>query len=97
MTSETSYGRHRESRRYKSAAEDCAGCPLRNLCLQGKAKRRTISREQHESHREAHAAKMATDEAQQKYQRRRHAGERPFAVIKQQFGRDVSCYAAWPP
>jgi transposase len=75
-----------ERRRYKSAAEDCAACPLRDLCLQGQAKRRTISREQHESHREAHAAKMATDEGKEKYNRRRHPGERPFAVIKHQFG-----------
>ena len=29
---------------------------------------------------------MATDEAKDKYSRRRHPGERPFAVIKQKFG-----------
>jgi hypothetical protein len=73
-------------RRYKSSEEDCRACPLREICLQGKAKRRTISREQHESHRTAHAEKMSTDEAQAKYSRRRHPGERPFAVIKHQFG-----------
>lgn len=85
-TSETSYGRHRERRRYKASAEDCQECPLRSLCLQGRAKKRTINREQHESHRTGHAKKMLTEEAQRKYSRRRHSGERPFAVIKHQFG-----------
>ena len=85
-TSETRNGRRRIRRRYKVSAETCAACPLRDLCLRDKAKQRTISREQHESHREAHAKKMATDEAKQKYSRRRHPSERPFAVTKQVFG-----------
>ena len=29
---------------------------------------------------------MKTDDAKKKYARRRHPGERPFAVIKQHFG-----------
>lgn len=85
-TSETRNGRRCERRRYKASADDCAECPLRDLCLHGKAKQRTISREQYESHRTAHAKKMSTDEARKKYARRRHPGERPFAVIKHQFG-----------
>jgi hypothetical protein len=35
---------------------------------------------------EQHARKMATPEAKETYKSRRHPGERPFAVIKQQFG-----------
>jgi transposase len=85
-SSELHHGRRRVRRRYKASTEDCVECPLRDLCLQGKAKQRTINREQHESHRVAHAAKMSTDESQAKYSRRRHPGERPFAVIKHQFG-----------
>ncbi len=85
-TSEKCHGGRRVRRRYKASAEDCARCPLRATCLQGQAKCRTINREQHESLREAHAVKMSTDDAQKKYAQRRHAGERPFAVIKQQFG-----------
>lgn len=84
-TTEKVRGRRRVRRRYKAAEEDCAACPLRDVCLQGNAKRRTINREQHESHREAHAAKMATTEAKEKYSRRRHPGERPFAVTKHVF------------
>ena len=85
-TRETRNGRRRIRRRYKASAEDCAECPLLTLCLQGKAKRRTINREQHESHRESHATKMSTVEAKEKYSRRRHPSERPFAVTKQVFG-----------
>jgi len=85
-TSETRNGRRRQRLRYKASAEDCAECPLRDLCLQGTAKQRTVQHEQHESHRIAHAAKMETEEANEKYARRRHPGERPFAVIKQHFG-----------
>jgi transposase len=85
-TSEERRGTRLFRRRYKSSADDCSGCPLRGLCLQGQAKRRTIDRQKYESHREAHAAKMSTPEAQQRYSRRRHPGERPFAVIKQVFG-----------
>jgi transposase len=85
-SSEQRRGRRRVRRRFKASEKDCAVCALIDLCLQGNARRRTINREQHESHREAHAAKMSTDEAQSKYSRRRHPGERPFAVIKHQFG-----------
>ena len=85
-TSEGRQSRRRIRRRYKASPEDCAECPLRELCLQGTAKQRTINREQHESHREAHAIKMSTDEAKAKYSRRRHPSERPFAVMKHVFG-----------
>lgn len=85
-TSESRNGRRRVRRRYKASADDCSQCPLRDLCLQGTAKQRTLNREQHEAHREAHAIKMSTPEAKEKYSRRRHPSERPFAVIKQVFG-----------
>lgn len=76
----------RERRRDKSSPDDCAACPLLAMCVQSQAKLRTIRREQYESLRESHALKMATEAAQEKYARRRHPGERPFAVIKQHFG-----------
>ena len=72
--------------RYQAAEAACAACPLRARCVQGNTKARTINREQHEAHRERHAQKMATPEAQATYALRRHPGERPFAVIKHQFG-----------
>lgn len=77
----------RQSRtRYKGAREACAGCPLRDRCLQGPAARREISRYDHESLVEQLSQRMATPEAQARYARRREVAERPFAVIKQQFG-----------
>ena len=85
-SSETRNGRRRERRRYQASADDCQACPLRSLCIQGNVKQRTVHREQHESHREAHAAKMSTTASKEKYARRLHPGERPFAVIKQRFG-----------
>jgi transposase len=72
--------------RYKADAATCAACPLRELCMQPGAKQRQITRDQHEAHRESLARRMATPEGQAKYAKRRHAGERPFAVIKHQFG-----------
>ena len=78
--------RTRKRRRYRLSSNACEACPLLAICAQNKEKSRTINREQHESLREEHATKMATDEAKDKYSRRRHPGERPFAVIKQKFG-----------
>lgn len=71
---------------HQADSKVCAECPLMALCLQGKAKARQVTREQHEKRRTEHARMMATEEAKEKYAKRRHPGERPFAVIKQQFG-----------
>lgn len=85
-TSEASGTGQRIRRRYQAPAADCAACPLRARCVTGRAPARQINREQYEAHRERHAQRMATPQAQQTYALRRHAGERPFAVIKHQFG-----------
>ena len=85
-TSETPHGERRFRDRYRADPQTCAGCPLRERCVQGKAKQRQVSREQHEGLREHQARRMATPEAKQKYARRRHPGERPFAMIKHHFG-----------
>jgi transposase len=80
-----SNGRPRERRRYQASSKDCTACPLLERCVQSKSKTRSITREQHEEIREAHAVKMSTKIAKEKYARRCHPGERPFAVIKQTF------------
>jgi transposase len=85
-TSEACGSGRRIRSRYQATETACASCPLRARCLQGKAQARQINREQYEMHRERHARKMATPEAQATYALRRHPGERPFAVIKHQFG-----------
>jgi transposase len=85
-TSEACGSGRRIRDRYQAAETVCAACPLRARCLQGRASARQINREQYEIHRQRHAEKMATPEAQATYTLRRHPGERPFAVIKHQFG-----------
>jgi len=85
-TREASGSGERIRRRYQADEAACAACPLRARCLQGKARARSINREQYEPHRERHAQRMATPEAQEIYAERRHAGEQPFATIKHHFG-----------
>lgn len=85
-TSEKCGSGRRYRTRYKAEASACEGCPLRSRCIQGNADTRQINREQYEKHRERHAAKMALQASKDLYQRRRHPGERPFAMIKQHFG-----------
>ncbi len=75
-----------ERREYKSRESDCAGCPLKEKCLSGTSKRRGVKRDQYEEHREKLSQRMKSDVGQKKYAKRRAPGERPFAVIKQQFG-----------
>ena len=59
---------------------------MKGRCLLGQSKQRRITRDHHEEHREEHARRMATPEAREKYAKRRHPGERPFAMIKHHFG-----------
>jgi transposase len=85
-TSQVENGRKRIKYRYKANPSDCAGCPLASRCFSGKTRSRQISHEQHEAKRLAHAEKMSRQESQEKYARRRHPSERPFAMIKGHFG-----------
>ncbi len=72
--------------RYFSDKQVCSGCPLRAKCLAPTAKRREVTRMEHDGLIEAHAQRMATDEAKKKYAARKYRGERPFAQIKHHFG-----------
>ena len=72
--------------RYAAEPSVCAACPLRAKCIRSTAKRREISRFEHDDLLEAHAQRMATPEAKQKYAARKYRGERPFAHIKHHFG-----------
>jgi len=75
-----------ERREYKASEAECAGCPLKEKCLSGTSKRRGVKRDQYEEHREKLSQRMKSDDGKQKYAKRCAPGERPFAVIKQQFG-----------
>jgi hypothetical protein len=75
-----------ERRRYKSDPTACATCPLRARCLKAGADRREVSRYEHDALQEELAQRMSTANAQDKYARRRHSAERPFAMIKHHYG-----------
>ena len=85
-SSQVENGRRRIKYRYKAQPSDCAGCSLAARCFSGKTKSRQISHEQHEAKRIAHAEKMSRTESKEKYSRRNHPAERPFAMIKGHFG-----------
>lgn len=88
-SSETENGRTRIRLRYLADPKTCASCLLKSQCIAASTKQRMVCHEQHESHRVEHAGQMAQAESKKKYSRRRHAGERPFATIKSQFGARV--------
>jgi transposase len=82
----TEAGREITRNRYRGEAATCGACPLAERCLTGKSKSRQIDRGVHEDVIDRQISKMNQSESSEKYSRRRHAGERPFAVIKQVFG-----------
>lgn len=82
----TESGRKVTRDRYRAQAEECAGCPLKDRCVSGKSASRQIDRGAHEDVIDRQVDKMNQPESQTKYAARRHAAERPFAVIKQVFG-----------
>jgi transposase len=61
---------------------DCAGCPLAHKCLPKNAKRRRVCRDEYEPLRERMARRLQSDQGRAQYQRRSHAAETPFAVLK---------------
>lgn len=82
----TESGREITRDRYRAAAQACQQCPLKDRCLSGKSKSRQIDRGLHEDAIDRQTKKMNQPSSQSKYSARRHAGERPFAMIKQVFG-----------
>lgn len=84
-TSETRRGQKLRWDVYRCHA--CEGCPLRSKCVAPTNKRgRTVSRDSYTRQREKLAAKMQTDEARTKYDKRMHIAETPFALIKHVLG-----------
>jgi transposase len=67
--------------------DDCIGCPLADRCRANPDTKtgRTITHDVHESARRRQRARMKTAAAKERYKRRQHAGETPFAVIKSCF------------
>lgn len=73
---------------YRIAKSQCAACPLRAKCFKNSRNQygRRIENGKHERAKQAHAAKMQTDNSRKKYARRAAVTERPFALIKRGFG-----------
>ena len=85
---ERSKDRHGKSlRREIYTCRDCAGCELSALCRKdpNASGGRSVTVDQYEPARRRHRAKMSQASSQEAYARRTHAGEYPFAVLKQRF------------
>lgn len=72
------------SRQINYTCYDCAGCWLADRCRANPhaKKGRKITHDVHEAARRRQRARMKTEETKERYKRRQHAGETPFAVIK---------------
>ena len=86
MTEKHANGPPTTRAQYAAPASACAACPLRAKCLGGQSDHREINRDEHDDRLAAHAPRMTTPEAKQKYAARKYRGERPFAHIKHHFG-----------
>jgi len=82
----TEAGKPVQRTRYRAAETSCSSCPLAALCLSGKAKFRQIDRGEYDADIERQKSKMQQPESASTYATRRSVGERPFAVIKQDYG-----------
>lgn len=63
---------------------ECAGCPLAARCRKNPEARsgRKVSRDPYEAIRRRHRERMQQEQAKERYKRRQHFGETPFAVLK---------------
>ena len=82
----TSGGKRITRDRYRADRSACGRCVLASRCLSCQARSRQIDRGEHDDAIDRQITKMNQAASLQKYSARRHAGERPFAVIKQVFG-----------
>lgn len=73
---------------YRSKA--CVGCLLAGKCLSGKAKYRSITRDENEEYREKMAQRMKTEEAKEIYKRRAPIVETIFGYVKGVLG--IRCF-----
>jgi transposase len=74
-----------ERRQYGNRAA-CAGCPHAVDCCNGTEKGRVVSRDQYEEHRQRLRARMATEEGQGIYKRRKQTVEPRLGHIKRNLG-----------
>jgi transposase len=70
--------------RTRYRCHDCVGCPIASRCRPNpeSALGRQVTRDGFEGVRERHQQRMGRDENKERYKRRQHIGETPFAVLK---------------
>lgn len=73
-------------RHYKSKASDCAGCPLRQNCISGSARIKSVTRHLWHDSRERMDSQRLTPWGKALYKRRKETVERSFADAKQLHG-----------
>ena len=63
---------------------ECAGCSLAERCRKNPEARqgRKVTRDGYEEVRRRHSERMQQADAKERYKRRQHYGETPFAVLK---------------
>jgi transposase len=71
---------------YQADVADCAGCPLRDQCVQSKSGARSVRRRPHEEHVEALRERMKSPEAKALYRQRCQTVERSYADQKEHRG-----------
>jgi transposase len=74
--------------RYVSDPSVCAECPHNGRCLPEKTPRRQIYRSEHADLIDAHRARMADPQAQERMRERAALVEHPFGTLKRWFGWD---------
>ncbi len=76
------------SERTAYRCRECVGCPLGHRCRKDPKSRhgRRVTRDGYEAIRHRHAKRMQQEDAQERYKRRLHFGETPFAVLKAALG-----------
>ena len=64
--------------------DSCEGCELATLCRKNPEAKdgRKVTRDEHEDARERHREHMNKEETFDRYKKRQHFGEMPFAVMK---------------
>ena len=70
--------------RTRYRCRECQGCPLATLCRPNpdSPNGRRVTRDEFESVRQRQRERMAKQENKERYKRRQHFGETPFAVLK---------------
>lgn len=73
------------ARRYRAPRAVCAACPVRDACTRARSHGRSVTLRPDDARLKAHRARMATDDARERYRRRKALIEPVFGRIKDRF------------